>query len=47
MILNPKLFDTDVEQAPIRKGFGEGLLLAGEADENLVKGEVDKKVDMR
>jgi len=23
--LNPKLFDTDVEQVPIRKGFGEGL----------------------
>ncbi|MCI0542155.1 transketolase family protein [bacterium] len=36
MILNPKLFDTDVEQAPIRKGFGEGLLVAGEADERVV-----------
>jgi hypothetical protein len=24
--LNPKLFDADVEQLPIRKGFGEGLL---------------------
>lgn len=24
--LNPKLFDTDVEQAPIRAGFGEGKL---------------------
>ncbi|MEK7531628.1 MAG: transketolase C-terminal domain-containing protein [Patescibacteria group bacterium] len=34
--LNPKLFDQDVEQVPIRKGFGEGLLLAGEADENIV-----------
>ena len=34
--LNPKLFDKDVEQVPIRKGFGEGLLLAGEADENIV-----------
>ncbi len=22
--LNPKLFDTDIEQAPIRAGFGEG-----------------------
>jgi transketolase len=35
-ILNPKVFDTDVEQAPIRKGFGEGLLAAGEADERVV-----------
>jgi len=23
--LNPKLFDADCEQIPIRKGFGEGL----------------------
>lgn len=34
--LNPKLFDKDVEQLPIRKGFGEGLLLAGESDERVV-----------
>ena len=34
--LNPKIWDKDVEQVPIRKGFGEGLLLAGEADENVV-----------
>lgn len=34
--LNPKLFNEDVEQAPIRKGFGQGLLLAGEADKNVV-----------
>lgn len=34
--LNPKLFDTDVEQAPIRSGFGEGLVLAGRADERVV-----------
>lgn len=34
--LNPKLFDKDVEQAPIRKGFGEGLLTAGEQDERVV-----------
>ncbi len=34
--LNPKLFDTDVEQAPIRVGFGEGLVLAGRADERVV-----------
>lgn len=34
--LNPKLFDTDVEQAPIRAGFGEGLVVAGRADERIV-----------
>ncbi len=34
--LNPKIFDKDVEQVPIRKGFGEGLLVAGEADERVV-----------
>ncbi|HCH59611.1 MAG TPA: transketolase, partial [Candidatus Zambryskibacteria bacterium] len=34
--LNPKLFDKDVEQIPIRKGFGEGLLLAGEKNESIV-----------
>lgn len=34
--LNPKLFDADVEQAPIRAGFGEGLVLAGRADERVV-----------
>ncbi len=34
--LNPKLFDADVEQVPIRQGFGDGLLLAGKADERVV-----------
>lgn len=34
--LNPKLFDADVEQLPIRKGFGEGLLQAGVEDHNVV-----------
>jgi len=34
--LNQKLFDADVEQIPIRKGFGEGLLAAGEANERVV-----------
>ncbi|MEK7585283.1 MAG: transketolase C-terminal domain-containing protein [Patescibacteria group bacterium] len=34
--LNPKLFDLGVEQVPIRKGFGEGLLAAAEADERIV-----------
>lgn len=34
--LNQKLFDRDVEQVPIRKGFGQGLLAAGEKDANVV-----------
>lgn len=36
MSLNPKLFDTDVEQAPIRNGFGEGLVIAADENENVV-----------
>ncbi len=34
--LNQKLFNDDVEQVPIRKGFGEGLVEAGTADTNVV-----------
>lgn len=34
--LNPKLFDEDVEQVPSRNGFGEGLLIAGEENPNVV-----------
>ncbi len=34
--LNTKLFLDDVEQVPIRKGFGEGLKIAGEKDERIV-----------
>jgi transketolase len=34
--LNPKLFDKDIEQAPIRAGFGEGLVIAGRADARVV-----------
>jgi transketolase len=34
--LNPKIFDTDVEQVPIRKGFGEGLVVAAEKDARVV-----------
>ena len=34
--LNPKLFDENVEQKPTRDGFGTGLVLAGEADPNVV-----------
>ncbi len=34
--LNPKVWNDDVEQLPIRQGFGEGLLKAGELDESVV-----------
>jgi transketolase len=34
--LNPKIFNGDVEEVNIRKGFGEGLSAAGEADKNVV-----------
>ena len=34
--LNTKLFDTDVEQLPTRKGFGEGLVIAGDQNKNVV-----------
>ncbi len=34
--LNPKIFDADVEQLPIRKGFGEGLLFAADKDKRVV-----------
>jgi transketolase len=34
--LNPKIFDAAVEQVPIRQGFGEGLVVAGEKDKNVV-----------
>ena len=34
--LNPKLFDDDVEQSPTRDGFGTGLVVAGDANANVV-----------
>lgn len=34
--LNEKIFDKDVEMKPIRDGYGDGLLIAGEADKNVV-----------
>ncbi len=34
--LNPKIFDADVVKETIRKGFGEGLVKAGEQDERVV-----------
>ncbi len=37
-MLNPKIFSpiTEIEQTPIRKGFGEGLLTAGDKNKNVV-----------
>jgi len=34
--LNSKLFSPDVEQIPIRQGFGEGLVIAADSDKNVV-----------
>ncbi len=34
--LNPKLFEDDIELKPSRDGFGEGLILAAEENENVV-----------
>lgn len=34
--LNPKIWNDNVEKVPIRKGFGEGLVVAGEKDTNVV-----------
>lgn len=36
MKLNPKLFEEDIEQKPSRDGFGEGLVIAGEENPNVV-----------
>lgn len=34
--INPNIFEKDVEQIPIRKGFGEGLVTAAENNSNIV-----------
>jgi len=34
--LNSKLFKKDIEQIPTRNGYGEGLVMAGEEDSNVV-----------
>ena len=34
--LNPHIFDSDVQKEPIRNGYGKGLVLAGEKNENVV-----------
>jgi transketolase len=34
--LNPKLYDPEVEQVPTRQGYGEGLVVLGEKNPNVV-----------
>ncbi len=34
--LNPKLFEADAEQAPVRDGYGKGLVEAGDKNPNVV-----------
>ncbi len=34
--LNPKLFDKEVEQVPTRNGYGEGLVVLGESNKDVV-----------
>jgi transketolase len=34
--LNPKIFDEDIEQAPTRDGYGEGIVAAGDTNKNVV-----------
>jgi transketolase len=34
--LNPKIFDEDIEHRPSRDGYGEGLVIAGDTDPNVV-----------
>jgi transketolase len=34
--LNPKIFEADIEMKPTRNGYGEGLLLAGDENQNVV-----------
>ena len=34
--LNTKIFNNDVEKISTRQGFGDGLLIAGNENENIV-----------
>ncbi|MEK7192039.1 MAG: transketolase C-terminal domain-containing protein [Patescibacteria group bacterium] len=34
--LNPKIFDKDIEMKPSRDGYGDGLVIAGENNDNVV-----------
>lgn len=41
--LNPRLWEVSIEQAPTRQGFGEGLLLLGEENDQVVALSADLK----
>lgn len=45
--LNPRLFDKDIEKVSSRDGFGEGLILAGEENENVVALSADLEESTR
>ena len=34
--LSPKIFERDIDQKPTRDGYGEGLVIAGKANKNVV-----------
>lgn len=34
--INPNIYNEDVENVPIRNGYGDGLVVAGDADKNVV-----------
>ncbi len=46
-ILNPKIFDEDVEKKATRDGFGTGLVKAGEKNENVVALTADLSESVR
>lgn len=45
--LDPKIFSADVGQAPTRDGYGEGLLILGSKDQNVVALSADLTVSTR
>jgi len=36
LYLNPKIFEEEPDEAPVRNGYGEGLVALGEKDQNIV-----------
>ena len=45
--LNPRVFESDIKQKPIRDGYGEGLVVAGEHNTNVVALCADLKESTR
>ena len=46
-VLNPKIFDSDIEKISMRDGYGEGLLEAGEKNQDIVALTADLKQSTR